>query len=193
MGAAQRCTSATALILLTGTLAFAQTPSSSPGAAPSAGAPATDEKKLYTPVFPETTPYPVDMERVKERVEQIPAVRFDDQQLKFYAVVVAKEQTFFEKFAKDYDFRNGPTRRGAAMTNQEFLNMVTPQELNELLYGTSGGSLAMLQYAVMNAGAQALIKKGLKALHDARSEREIQSIREQINRELAALIGKEPQ
>ena len=181
--------------MLTSMPSFAQAPPS-PGPADtpapsSRAAQNTGEKKTYTPVFPETTPYPVDVERVKERVEQMPAVRFDDQQLRFYAIVVANQQTFIEKFAKDYDFRNGPTRRGAAMTNQEFLNMVTPKELNELFGMTSGSSFAMLQAAVMNAAGQALIKKGLKELHDARNEHEVQAIRDQINRELAALLGKD--
>ena len=44
------------------------------------------------------------------------------------------------------------------MTNQEFLNMVTPKELNELFGMTSGSSFAMLQAAVMNAGAQARLR-----------------------------------
>src|SRR5262245_59749200 len=195
MSAALRSTAVMALILMLSSVSsFAQVPTF-PGSSDTPGTPAaaqnTGEKKAYQPVFPETTPYPVDVDRVKERVAQLPGVRLDDQHLRFYAIVVAKQETFIEKFAKDYDFRNGPTRRGAAMTHQEFLDMVTPKELNELFGATSGSSFAMLQAAVMNAAGQALIKKGLSALHDARSEREIQAIREQINRELAALLGKD--
>jgi hypothetical protein len=186
------------IVLMTGTAARGQTAAASPSPAPGVTAPATaaqnsGDRNLTPPVFPETTPYPVDVDRVREHLEQLPAVRIDEQQIRFYALVVAKEQSFFEKFAKDYDFRNGPTRGGAPMTNQEFLNMVTPKELNELFGMTSGSSFAMLQAAVMNAGAQALIKKGLKQIHDARNDHEIQAIRAQINRELAALLGKDQQ
>lgn len=152
--------------------------------------PGTSDGKVYVPVFPETTQYPVDIERVKERAEQLPAVKLDDHQLRFYVLVVAKEPNFVERFAKDYDFRNGPTRRGAAMTHQEFLNMVTPRELNELFGATSSSSFAMFQAAITNAAGQALIKKALQEIHDARNEREIQAIRERIDRELAALLGK---
>ena len=77
------------------------------------------------------------------------------------------------------------------MTNQEFLKMVTPKELNELFGATSGSSFAMFQAALTNAAGQALIKKGLQEIHDARNEREIQAIRAQINRELAALLGRQ--
>jgi hypothetical protein len=39
----------------------------------------------------------------------------------------------------------------------------------------------------MNAGAQALIKKGMQEIREARNEREVHAIRERIERELAAL------
>ena len=69
--------------------------------------------------------------------------------------------------------------------------MVTPRELNELFGATSGSSFAMLQAAVMNAAAQALIRKGAERIRLARDQNEIRAIREQIDRELAALLGKD--
>ena len=138
---------------------------------------------------PATTQYPVDLDRIKEAVQRQPAVKLDDHQLRFYVLVLAKEPNFVENFAKNYDFRNGPTRRGAAMTTSEFLNMTTPRELNELLGSTSGSSFAMFQAALMNAGAKALIRKGLQEIREARNEREIRAIRDRIERELAALNG----
>jgi hypothetical protein len=138
---------------------------------------------------PATTPYPVDIERIQEAVQRQPAVKLDDHQLRFYVLILAREPNFVADFAKNYDFRNGPTKRGAAMTNSEFLTMVTPRELNELLGSTSASSFAMFQVALMNAGAQSLIKKAIKEISEARSEREVRAIRERIERELAALNG----
>jgi hypothetical protein len=180
------------VVMTTGISASAQPPSAQAATPPAtpAAAPAAPAAKPYVPIFPETTQYPVDVERVKERVEQLPAVKFDEQQTRFYVLIVAKEPDFIEKWAKDYDFRNGPTRRGAAMTHNEFLNMVTPKELNELFGATSASSFAMFQAALTNAAGQALIKKGIEAIRNARNEREIQAIRQQIDRELAALLGK---
>ena len=38
--------------------------------------------------------------------------------------------------------------------------------------------------------AQEIIKRGLQEIHDAKSQHEIQTIRDRIDRELAALAGK---
>jgi hypothetical protein len=166
--------------------AFAQ---ATAGAAKPAGSAAPDGKSeaVQGQASPATTEYPVDMERIKEAVQRTPAVKLDDHQLRFYVLVMGKDTDFVANFAKNYDFRNGPTKRGAAMTNAEFLNMVTPRELNELLGATSSSSFAMFQAALMNAGAQALIKKAMREMRDARNEKEVRAIRERIERELTAL------
>jgi hypothetical protein len=168
-------------LLATNTRGFAQTLAP---AKPAADAPSAAQTS------PATTQYPVDIERIQEAVQRQPAVKLDDHQMRFYALVLAKEPNFVADFAKNYDFRNGPTKRGAAMTTSEFLNMVTPRALTELLGSTSGSSFAMFQAALMNAGAQALIKKGMQEMREARNEREVRAIRERIERELAALNSK---
>ena len=94
----------------------------------------------------------------------------------------------FADFIGDYNLKNGPTRGGAAMTHQEFLNMVTPKELKELFGSTSSSSFAMFQAAVMNAAGQSLIKKAIQEIGQARDQNEIQAIRERIDKELAALL-----
>jgi hypothetical protein len=133
---------------------------------------------------------PVDLDRIKQQAEKQPAVKLDEQQLRFY-LLVQQSAPKFTDFIGNYDLKNGPTKGGAAMTHQEFLNMVTPKELNELFGSTSGSSFAMLQAAVMNAAAQSLIKKAVEEIRQARDEREVQAIRERIDQELAALLGKE--
>jgi len=67
--------------------------------------------------------------------------------------------------------------------------VVTPKQLNELLGSTSASSFAMFQAALMNAGAQAMIKKAMQEIREARNEHEVRVIRERIERELAALNG----
>ena len=177
-------------LLTPGVSASAQT-LSSPSAKPAddATGDAKGEPPPQASPTPATTPYPVDIERIQEAVQRQPAVKLDDHQLRFYVLILAKEPNFVADFAKNYDFRNGPTKRGAAMTNSEFLNMVTPRALNELLGSTSASSFAIFQSALMNVGAQALIKKAIKEISEARSEREVRAIRERIERELAALNG----
>lgn len=171
-----------------------QPPPAAPAADPSAPSapppaePASAQKDGQAPA-PKRDELPVDVERIKELAPKQSAVRLDDQQLRFYALALAKAPRF-EDFVGDYDLKNGPTKGGAAMTHQEFVNMVTPRELSELFGATSGSSFAMFQAALMNALGQRLIRKAVLDMRQARDERELQAIRERIDRELAALLGR---
>ncbi len=73
---------------------------------------------------------PRDLARIRRALDTEPAVRINDDQLRFYMQILVKQPTFAE-FIKGYDFKNGPTRRGNPMTHNEFLAMVTPKELAE--------------------------------------------------------------
>jgi hypothetical protein len=184
-------------------LAQTQAAAAKPPAEPAPAAPSVSQPSAQTaspvPALSTTaptadqpaTPLPVNVDQIQRQLQQQPAVKLDDQQLRFYVLVLGKEPPKFFDFIGDYDLKNGPTKGGAAMTHQEFLNMVTPKELNELFGSTSSSSFAMFQAAVMNAAAQSLIKKGLEEIRHARNEREVQAIRERIDRELSALLGKE--
>jgi hypothetical protein len=48
----------------------------------------------------------------------------------------------------------------------------------------------MLQFALTNWAAQALIRRAYEDIKNAKSEKEIAEIRARIDRELAALAGK---
>jgi hypothetical protein len=124
-----------------------------------------------------------DLERIQKALATSPSIDLDQERLRYYVRVLARQPTFAE-FAKGYDFKNGPTRRGNPMTHQEFLNMVTPQDLH-----SSGGITALdtMQFAFTNWLGQSLVKKAIEDLRNARSEREVQEIRDRIERELAAL------
>jgi hypothetical protein len=128
---------------------------------------------------------PVNVERIKKALGLPPALRLDEEQLRFYVRVVAK-MPHFEDFIHSFDLKVGGVP-GAGMTHQEFLNMVTPREI----YGATGMSAGeMLTIGLVNMAGQMIIKKGLQALREAKTEREIQAVRERINKELAALMGK---
>lgn len=126
-----------------------------------------------------------DLERVKAQLNRAPVLKLDEGQLRFYVEVIAKQPSIADMIGS-YDLMNGPTKRGAPMTHQEFLNMVTPKEL----YG-SGGIKAgeLLQFALTNWLGQQVIKRAMEDLRNARTEREVQEIRARIERELAALRG----
>jgi hypothetical protein len=135
---------------------------------------------------------PVDIQRIKQEAERQPAVKLDEQQLRYYVLILAKAPKFsFSNVVGDYDLMNGPTKGGAPMTHSEFLAMVTPKELNELFGATSGSSFAMFQAAVMNAAGQSLIKKAVQELRNAHNDREIAAIRQRIDSELLSLSEQE--
>jgi hypothetical protein len=167
---------------------------------PASAAPAVQQGQQDPPpaTAPQTTPLATgsqappsapleqrDLNRIKNALSGPPPLKLDEDQLRFYVRVIAKEPRF-EDFIKGYDLMYGPVP-GAQMTHQEFLNMVTPREL----YG-SGGITAtdLLQWSLTNWLGQAIIRKGLEALRLARSEAEVRAIRQRIDRELAALAGK---
>jgi hypothetical protein len=137
-------------------------------------------------------PLPVDQPRIERDAPREPAIKLDEQQLRYYVLIIGKQPPKWEEIVGDYDLMNGPTRAqgGAAMTHKEFLGMVTPKELDELFGGTSANSFAVAQAAIVNAVGQALIKKAVTALRSASSESEVRAIRQQIDRELSALTGR---
>jgi hypothetical protein len=127
-----------------------------------------------------------DLDRIRKALENPPAVRIDNDQLRYFVQILAKERTFAE-YAKGYDLRNGPTRGGNPMTHQEFLQLVTPKE-----FYSSGGITAweQLQFALTNYLGQTLVRKAIEDLQKAKDTREVDEIRERIERELAALRRK---
>lgn len=134
------------------------------------------------PQAPVATP---NLDRIREAISRPASVTLDNGRMRIYVEIIAKWPRF-DELVKGYDLRNGPTRGGAVMTHQEFLAMVTPREM----YGSGGiRATEMLQVALVNWLGQALVKKGLEEIKNARSEREVNEIRARIERELAALRG----
>jgi len=85
----------------------------------------------------------------------------------------------------NFDLRNGPVP-GAGMTHQEFLGIVTPQLR---YYAGPGEALKTLAWGV---GAQVgwwALRKLYKELDETKDARRVKEIRDQIDRELAALRG----
>lgn len=126
----------------------------------------------------------IDLEKFRKSLEDDPVLDLTGQGLRFYARVTANPFSPEAVLGDKTDLMYAPTRRGAAMTHDEFMSMVTPEELY-----SSGGIQAheMLQWSLVNLVGQALVKKALNAFRNARSEAEIQAIRDQIDRELELL------
>jgi hypothetical protein len=127
---------------------------------------------------------PSELSHIKQALKEPPAINLDSERLRFYLEIYARQPTF-EEFVGSYDLLHGPVKR-AAMTHQEFLNQVTPQQL----YSSAGiRASEMLQFALVNYLGQTLIKKALEEMRAAKTQAEIDAIRARIDKELAALKG----
>ncbi len=157
--------------------------------AEAAGAQATTAPPPPPPAQEQTPPPrpPEELDRIKAALSRPNTIILTEPQVKFYVEIRAKFPTVEDMF-RGVDLVYGPTRGGAPMTHAEYLSMVTPREM----VATSGGikPAEMLQFAVTNWVGQMLVRKALEEIRNARDEREIQQIRERIDRELAALTGR---
>jgi hypothetical protein len=183
----------TAWITLLVSLSGAPALASQTSVPPPTQVPPASSSTQTPPTSPETTPpsqsgdpaaLPVDLTRIRTVLDRNAPSKIDAPQLRFYLDVVARRPTFKE-FLGSYDLINGPVK-GAQMTHQEFLDMVTPK----LLHSSAGFTgTEVLQVALTNWAAMSIIKKAVSALKNARNDDEVRTIRAQIDRELAALRG----
>lgn len=136
-----------------------------------------------SPTLPPLTPSQV--ERMQRALGQPSGLKLDERQLRFYLEIVQRLPTFAE-YARGYDFLNGPTTGGNPMSHQEFVRLVTPREM----YSSAGITASeQVQGALTNYVGQALIRKALEELKQAKDAYQIQAIRERIDRELDVLTG----
>jgi hypothetical protein len=130
-------------------------------------------------------PTPAQVARIQRALDQPQGLKLDERQLRFYLEIVQRLPTFAE-YSRGYDFLHGPTTGGNPMSHQEFVRMVTPKEM----YSAAGITAnEQVQFALTNYVGQALIRKALEELKQARDANQVQAIRERIDRELDALTG----
>lgn len=128
-----------------------------------------------------------DLERIKSGLETPIKVRINDGRIRFYAETVAPEGPTFGELSANFNLRSGPVP-GSGMTHGDFLNMVTPQ----VLHGSAGiKPLETLEWGVVNHLGWWAVRKLYKELSEAKDARRVRAIRAQIDRELAALRGRQ--
>lgn len=129
---------------------------------------------------------PDDLDRIKAALKRPNTIILTDMQVRFYVEIRARFPSVEEMF-RGVDVLHGPRAGGPAFTHAEYLSMVTPRET----IATSGGikPTEALQFAVTNWLGQMLIRKALDEINNAKSEAEVQEIRDRITRELAALTA----
>jgi hypothetical protein len=129
---------------------------------------------------------PDDLDRIKAALKRPNTLILTDTQVRFYVEIRAKFPSVEDMF-RGVDVLHGPRAGGPAFTHAEYLSMVTPRDM----IASSGGikPTEVLQFAVTNWLGQMLVRKALEEISNAKSEAEVQEIRDRISRELAALTA----
>ncbi|MDQ3069436.1 MAG: hypothetical protein M3R55_06875 [Acidobacteriota bacterium] len=125
---------------------------------------------------------PVDLTKIREALRQNPQMRLDTDEIRFYVDIIGRIPTF-EQIVGDYNLKVGPVA-GAGMTHEEFLRMVTPQDVNST---TGITALDTLQVALTSYGMITMVKRAYEEYKKARTASERRAIQERIERELREL------
>jgi hypothetical protein len=135
---------------------------------------------------PTTTPpdRTTDLERIREGLNRPQVIRLEQDRLRFYLQIVGKRIDIHE-YLRNSDLHNAPVPR-AGVTHQDFLNFITPK----YLYSSGGiNATDLLQWGLVNWLGQMAVKKVITGIADNWREADVRRIRDQIDRELAALKG----
>ena len=124
------------------------------------------------------------LDRIREGLKRPEILKVRQEGTRFYLTVVGERIDIHEYLANS-DLKYAPVP-GAGVTHQDFLNHITPKYLY-----SSGGIKAteLLEWNLVNWLGQMAVKKIIGELSEAAKEAQIRRIREQIDRELAALKG----
>lgn len=124
---------------------------------------------------------PVNLDRIQRRLSRPPAIRPESGRLVFRTTVFGRNPTIDEILGPDW--RKGPTPAGA-MTHQEFLNVVTPKDVQG--YAAYDNKQAMV-IAATSFALQWALKQAVKKLDDAKTARQKEAAQKEVDEALADL------
>ena len=131
--------------------------------------------------FPFPIELPVSIERIQRGLARPPALRLKSDKPVFRIEVLGRKPTIMDFLGPDY--LKGPAPYGG-MTHSEFLNMVTPKDVQGYAAFSNGEgfTVAATSFALQWALQKAILKFG-----NARKEREREAARAEVQDALAAL------
>ena len=124
---------------------------------------------------------PVSIEKIQRALAREPAIRITEQRPVFRTEVFGRKPDIEEILGPD--FLRGPVA-ASGMTHQEFLNMVTPKDVQG--YAAFDNKQAAV-VAVTSFAFQYALAKAIKKFHEATKEREREEARREVEDALAAL------
>lgn len=148
----------------------AGTPPSQAAAQPPADPPALEPGDL-----------PVSVDRIQKALSQPAAIRLDTGRPVFRTEVIARRPSVEDLLGRD--FAKGPANYGA-MTHQDFLNLVTPNDVRGYSAFTNSEALVV---AATSLGLQWALRRAVQLFNDARTERERENARREVDEALREL------
>jgi len=171
-----------AVLFVAATLAVGPSQDSRASASASPPADASHTQPASSPDSDDQSDLPVSLNRIKEKLSEPPAIKLDPQRGVYRVEVVGRQLTIEDILGPDY--LKGPTPPPAGgMTHQEFLNMVTPQDVQ-------GYAAFSNKEAVTVAATSFATWALLKAMHkfeEAKEERARDAARKEVQDALAEL------
>ena len=142
---------------------------------------AVQAQQAPPPAPPQSQQLPVDVNKIREALNQQPGTRLNTDELRFYVDIIGRIPTF-EEIVGDFNLKAGPVP-GAGMTHEEYLGMVN-REWNQ-----SGAIPAIehLQFALTSYALLSLVKRAYQEFKQAKTERERRAIQDRIEREIREL------
>jgi hypothetical protein len=126
---------------------------------------------------------PVSLNRIKEKLSEPPAIKLDAQRGVYRVEVVGRRLTIEDILGPDY--LKGPTPPPAGgMTHQEFLNMVTPQDVQgyAAFSNKEAATVAATSFALQWA-----LQKAIHKYQEAKEDRARDAARKEVQDALAEL------
>jgi hypothetical protein len=125
---------------------------------------------------------PVDIGRIQRALARPPALKLETKRSVFRVEIFGRKPTIEDLLGPD--FLRGPVPAGSGMTHQEFLNMVTPKDVQG--YAAFSNKQA-LTVAATSFALQWALKQAIQKYNDAKEEREREAARKEVEEALAAL------
>lgn len=171
-------------ILVAALLTFGQVQSPSPSpqgpddltAKPAAAAPAQSE-----PAVVDVGALGISLDKIQKAVTRPAAIKLTEERPVFRLEVFGKNPSIEDILGPDY--LRGPVPY-SGMTHQEFLNMVTPTDVQGYAAFTNGQGMVV---AATSIALQWTLQKAIDKLREARSDRAKEAARKEVDEALEAL------
>jgi hypothetical protein len=124
----------------------------------------------------------VSLDRIKDALSEPPKITFKTDKPVFRLEVFGKKPTIEDILGPDY--LKGPTPAGPTMTHQEFLDMVTPKDVQGYAAFSNREGLVV---AATSIALQWALQKAIHRFETAMEEREREAARKEVQDALAEL------